>query len=167
MTRWVWMPLPALHVIHDRQISRHGGAPGTRDPSLLEAACARPLNRAGYGNPDVHALAAAYAFGVAKAHALHGPGAHRCVSALRAAALERRQGAVSAVRDRRLGPFRRSTATFSDFGKRQLSVSGSPSLGFLSDNHSSAIKSTGVDRGYRDELAGLPGSLRIAECRVR
>ncbi len=69
MTRWVWMPLPALHVIHDRQISRHGGAPGTRDPSLLEAACARPLNRAGYGNPDAYALAAAYAFGVAKAHA--------------------------------------------------------------------------------------------------
>lgn len=69
MTQWVWVPLPALHVIHDRQIARHGGASGTRDPALLEAACARPLNQAGYGDPDACALAAAYAFGIAKAHA--------------------------------------------------------------------------------------------------
>ena len=69
MTHWVWMPLPALHIVHDRQISRHGGASGTRDPALLEAACARPLNQAGYGDPDAYTLAAAYAFGIAKAHA--------------------------------------------------------------------------------------------------
>lgn len=69
MSKWVWVPLPALHVIHDRQISRHGGAPGTRDPALLEAACDRPRNAAGYENPDAYALAAAYAFGIAKAHA--------------------------------------------------------------------------------------------------
>jgi len=69
LTQWAWMPLPALHIIHDRQISRHGGASGTRDPALLEAACARPLNQAGYGDPDAYALAAAYAFGIAKAHA--------------------------------------------------------------------------------------------------
>lgn len=69
MSKWVWVPLPALYVIHDRQISRHGGAPGTRDPTLLEAACDRPKNAAGYGGPDAYALAAAYAFGIAKAHA--------------------------------------------------------------------------------------------------
>ena len=69
MTVWAWVPLAALHVIHDRQIARHGGASGTRDPELLEAACARPLNQAGYGDPDAYALAAAYAFGIAKAHA--------------------------------------------------------------------------------------------------
>ena len=69
MTGWVWVPLPALHVVHDRQIARHGGAAGTRDPGLLEAACARPLNRAAYGTPDAFDLAAAYAFGIAKAHA--------------------------------------------------------------------------------------------------
>ncbi|WP_282128008.1 type II toxin-antitoxin system death-on-curing family toxin [Roseobacter litoralis] len=69
MSKWVWVPLPALHVIHDRQISRHGGAPGTRDPVLLEAACDRPRNVAGYENPDAYALAAAYVFGIAKAHA--------------------------------------------------------------------------------------------------
>ncbi len=69
MTKWVWVPLPALYVIHDRQIARHGGASGTRDPALLENAVARPLNQAGYGDPDAFALAAAYAFGIAKAHA--------------------------------------------------------------------------------------------------
>ena len=69
MTEWVWVPLPALHVIHDRQIARHGGAPGTRDPALLESATACPLNHADHGNPDAYALAAAYAFGIAKAHA--------------------------------------------------------------------------------------------------
>lgn len=69
MTQWVWVPLPAFNVVHDRQIARHGGASGARDPALLEAACARPLNPAEYGDPDAYALAAAYAFGIAKAHA--------------------------------------------------------------------------------------------------
>lgn len=69
MTEWVWVPLPALYAIHDRQIARHGGASGTRDPALLESAIARPLNQASYGTPDAYALAAAYAFGIAKAHA--------------------------------------------------------------------------------------------------
>jgi len=61
MSAWVWVPLAALHVIHDRQISRHGGASGTRDPALLEMGCTRPMNLAAYGDPDV--------FGIAKAHA--------------------------------------------------------------------------------------------------
>ncbi|MCR8548872.1 type II toxin-antitoxin system death-on-curing family toxin [Salipiger sp. P9] len=69
MTHWVWVPLPALHIVHDRQIARHGGAPGTRDRALLEMACARPMNLAAYEDPDVFALAAAYAFGISKAHA--------------------------------------------------------------------------------------------------
>lgn len=69
MTTWVWLPLSLLSVVHDRQIARHGGAPGTRDATLFEAACARPINLSVYGHPDVYALAAAYAFGIAKAHA--------------------------------------------------------------------------------------------------
>jgi len=69
MSTWVWVPLAALHVIHDRQISRHGGAPGTRDTALLEMGCTRPMNLAAYGDPDVFAIAAAYAYGIAKAHA--------------------------------------------------------------------------------------------------
>jgi len=69
MSDWVWVPLAALYVVHDRQIARHGGAPGTRDPALLEIGCARALNRASYEDADVFAIAAAYAYGIAKAHA--------------------------------------------------------------------------------------------------
>ena len=39
-----------------------------RDAGLLESALARPQNLAAYGDPDVAALAAAYAFGIAKNH---------------------------------------------------------------------------------------------------
>ena len=65
----IWVPLRAVISFHDRQIARHGGASGMRDLTLLEAACARPLNRAAYGETDLHVLAAAYTFGICKAHA--------------------------------------------------------------------------------------------------
>lgn len=71
MSDWIWVPLAALYVVHDRQIARHGGAPGTRDPALLEMGCTRAMNRASYedADADVFAIAAAYAYGIAKAHA--------------------------------------------------------------------------------------------------
>ena len=69
MSDWIWVPLPALHIIHDRQIARHGGASGTRDPALLEMGCARALNRAAYEDADLFEIAAAYAYGIVKAHA--------------------------------------------------------------------------------------------------
>lgn len=69
MSQPVWVPLRAVITFHDRQIARHGGAPGMRDLGLLEAACARPVNRAASGGGDLHVLAAAYAFGICKAHA--------------------------------------------------------------------------------------------------
>ncbi|WBU61178.1 type II toxin-antitoxin system death-on-curing family toxin [Paracoccus albus] len=69
MSDWLWVPLRAVLIIHDRQIARHGGAPGIRDVALLEAGCTRPLQLEHYGEPDVFDLAAAYAFGIAKAHA--------------------------------------------------------------------------------------------------
>ncbi|KPQ18062.1 MAG: toxin-antitoxin system doc family antidote component [Rhodobacteraceae bacterium HLUCCO18] len=69
MSAPVWVPLRAVLTFHDRQITRHGGAPGLRDIGLLEAACARPANRAAYGETDLHVLGAAYAFGISKAHA--------------------------------------------------------------------------------------------------
>lgn len=65
----IWVPDPVVVIIHDRQIARHGGAAGTRDQGLLEAALARPRNLAAYEDPDLGALAAAYAFGISKAHA--------------------------------------------------------------------------------------------------
>jgi len=69
VSAWVWVPIEAVHIVHDRQIARHGGASGLRDLNLLETACARPINKAEYGEADVFELAAAYAFGIAKAHA--------------------------------------------------------------------------------------------------
>jgi len=69
VTGWAWVPIEAAYIIHDRQIARHGGAPGLLDARLLEAAFARPMNKAEYESADVFALAAAYAFGIAKAHA--------------------------------------------------------------------------------------------------
>lgn len=64
-----WVPLQAVNAFHDRQISRHGGASGVRDHTLLETACARPINKHAYGKEDVFELATAYAYGIAKAHA--------------------------------------------------------------------------------------------------
>ena len=69
MNQPVWVPLQAIVIIHDRQIARHGGAAGMRDIGLLEAAVERPRNRLAYGTPRLEELSAAYAFGIAKAHA--------------------------------------------------------------------------------------------------
>jgi len=66
----IWVPLSVIITIHDRQISRHGGAPGLRDRGLLEAGAARALNHAAHNPKAPHTtIAAAYAFGLAKAHA--------------------------------------------------------------------------------------------------
>ena len=54
--------------IHDEQLAQHGGALGVRDDGLLDSALARPLNRAGYGDPDVAELAAVYAIAIARNH---------------------------------------------------------------------------------------------------
>ena len=61
--RW----LSSLHVlsIHAYQIQAHGGALGVRDKRLLESALERPRNRFLYDpDADLHALAAAYGFGI-------------------------------------------------------------------------------------------------------
>ncbi len=69
MNQPIWVPLQAIVIIHDRQIARHGGAAGIRDMGLLDAAAERPRNRLAYGSPRLDELSAAYAFGIAKAHA--------------------------------------------------------------------------------------------------
>lgn len=69
MSTYIWVPLAAVTVIHDRQIARHGGAAGMRDRALLEMGCARAMNLAAYSDAGVAEVAAAYAFGIAKAHA--------------------------------------------------------------------------------------------------
>jgi death on curing protein len=70
VTIWV-ANKPVVLAIHDEQIAEHGGRPGLLDIALLESALARPQQREAYGEsePDIAALAAAYAFGIAKNHA--------------------------------------------------------------------------------------------------
>ena len=69
MSAYRWVAIEIVVTIHDRQISRHGGATGIRDIGLLESALARPQNQSAYGTPNLFQLAASYAFGIAKAHA--------------------------------------------------------------------------------------------------
>jgi death-on-curing protein len=64
----VWLSSQLILAIHDEQLAEHGGSVGLRDPGLLESALARPLNRAGYGEPDVAELAAVYALAIALNH---------------------------------------------------------------------------------------------------
>jgi death-on-curing protein len=66
MTLWVSEQL--LNAMHDEQLAEHGGASGIRDPGLLESALARPVNRAGYGDPDIVELGALYAIAIARNH---------------------------------------------------------------------------------------------------
>ena len=54
--------------VHDRQLAEHGGLPGVKDHGLLDSAMARPLNKHAYGESDPCALAAAYAYGIARNH---------------------------------------------------------------------------------------------------
>ena len=63
-----WLDKDVALAIHDRQLAEHGGGSGLRDEGLLESALARPVNRWSYGDTDPAALAAAYAFGVARNH---------------------------------------------------------------------------------------------------
>ena len=64
----VWIEAELALAIHDRQLAEHGGPIGVRDTSALESALARPRNQWAYGQSDLCALAAAYAFGVARNH---------------------------------------------------------------------------------------------------
>ena len=68
MTAWKWLGSDRAEAIHDEQLAEHGGGAGLRDGGALLSALARPENLAAYEHPDVAALAAAYAFGVAKNH---------------------------------------------------------------------------------------------------
>jgi death-on-curing protein len=64
-----WVKLDTVYAMHKRQIAEHGGTDGLRDEGLLISALARPENLFAYGeNVDIAALAASYAFGIAKNH---------------------------------------------------------------------------------------------------
>jgi death-on-curing protein len=65
---WRWVSRETAEVLHGEQLDEHGGAEGVRDEGLLESALARPQNLAADGDPDAAALAASYAFGLARNH---------------------------------------------------------------------------------------------------
>lgn len=66
----VWIGKRLALAIHDRQLAEHGGGSGVRDEALLESALARPHQLFAYGDPppDLAALAASLAFGLARNH---------------------------------------------------------------------------------------------------
>jgi death-on-curing protein len=64
----VWLSRQLILAVHDEQLAEHGGAIGVRDEGLLDSALARPLNRAGYGEPDIAELGALYGIAIARNH---------------------------------------------------------------------------------------------------
>jgi death-on-curing protein len=65
---WTWVDPAVALAAHREQLAEHGGGDGVRDPGLFESAMARPQNLDVYGEPDAAALAASYAFGLARNH---------------------------------------------------------------------------------------------------
>jgi death-on-curing protein len=68
MTTFRWLTRDAIEIIHREQFAEHGGLAGIKDDNALESALARPINKALYGEDDIHALGAAYLYGFVKNH---------------------------------------------------------------------------------------------------
>lgn len=70
MSEPLWIRNDVALAIHRRQLAEHGGQDGVRDPGLLQSALARPKNLHAYqpDRADLPALAASYAYGIAKNH---------------------------------------------------------------------------------------------------
>jgi death-on-curing protein len=68
MPHWTWVSVETATAAHAEQLAEHGGGEGVRDERLLDSAMARSRNVAAYGSPDAAALAAAYAYGIARNH---------------------------------------------------------------------------------------------------
>ena len=64
----VWVRQDVIIAVHERVLADHGGESGIRDRGLLESALARPQQIHAYDNPDLAALAAAYATGIIRNH---------------------------------------------------------------------------------------------------
>lgn len=64
----IWVTEELALAIHERQLAEHGGGTGIRDQGMFESAMSRPLQLQAYGgdDADITALAAAYAFGLAR-----------------------------------------------------------------------------------------------------
>jgi death-on-curing protein len=64
----IWLEVEILIDLHAEQLALFGGPDGIRDQGMLESALGHPLNKFAYGETDLAALAAAYAFGIARNH---------------------------------------------------------------------------------------------------
>jgi death-on-curing protein len=70
MTEPVFLEPDVVMFLHDQSIREYGGYHGVRDEALLASALDRPQNKFAYETEaDLAALAASYAFGIAKNHA--------------------------------------------------------------------------------------------------
>jgi death on curing protein len=63
-----WLDIDIVLDLHAEQLALFGGADGVRDRNLIESALGRPQHKFAYEEVDLAALAAAYAFGIAKNH---------------------------------------------------------------------------------------------------
>jgi death-on-curing protein len=68
VSEWHWISGDVVYAIHDRQLDEHGGLDGVRDKGAIESALSKPQSLVAYSKPDVAALAASYAFGLARNH---------------------------------------------------------------------------------------------------
>ena len=68
MNEPVWLDAEIMIDVHAEQLALFGGPEGIRDLGMLESALGRPVNKFSYGEEDLAALAAAYAFGIARNH---------------------------------------------------------------------------------------------------
>ena len=68
MTEPIWLTVADVVDLHSEQLAIFGGPADIRDQTMLESAIGRPRNKWGYGETDLAALAAAYAFGISKNH---------------------------------------------------------------------------------------------------
>src|SRR5579872_1918671 len=66
----LWITYEQAIAIHSKQLRRFGGAAGLRDEGMRRSALERPVNKWTYERAPLPELAAAYAFGLAKNHAL-------------------------------------------------------------------------------------------------
>lgn len=68
MNEPIWLDVEILIDLHAEQLALFGGPDGIRDQGMLESALGRPIDKFAYGETDLAALAAAYAFDIARNH---------------------------------------------------------------------------------------------------
>ena len=68
MNEPIWLSAELVIGFHGEQLREFGGPSGIRDRGMLESALGRPQNKWSYGETELAALAAAYAFGIARNH---------------------------------------------------------------------------------------------------